>query len=266
LIDYGLAGRAALVTGGSRGIGRAVAAALLRAGCRVAILSRDAGSLEAARQALSGLGGEMVAVRGDVSARDDVLAAVQTVTDRFGAVDVLVNNAAIINRQTLLQLTEEEWDQVMATNVKSLLFTCQAVAPQMMRRGWGRIINAASYGAWHPSHAHGLYAASKAAVIALTKAWAAELAPYGIHVNAYAPGPIATDMVAGSPGAPEDVTRPVALRRMGRPEEVADAVAFLASERASFLTGAVLEISGGKYAVQDPWTAWAAASGPQVPK
>jgi len=262
LIDYGLTGRAALVTGGSRGIGRAVAAALLRVGCRVAILSRDAASLGAAQRALQDMGAELVAVRGDVAVRDDVRAAVESVIDRFGAIDVLVNNAAIINRDTLLQLTEDAWDQVMATNVKSLLFACQAVAPSMMRRHWGRIINAASYGAWHPSHAHGLYAASKAAVIALTKAWAAELAPYGIHVNAYAPGPIATDMVAGSPGTPEDVTRPVALGRMGRPEEVADAVAFLASERASFLTGAVLEISGGKYAVQDPWTAWAAASKP----
>ena len=262
MIDYGLTGRAALVTGGSRGIGRAVAAALLRVGCRVAILSRDAASLGAAQRALQDMGAELVAVRGDVAVRDDVRAAVESVIDRFGAIDVLVNNAAIINRDTLLQLTEDAWDQVMATNVKSLLFACQAVAPSMMRRHWGRIINAASYGAWHPSHAHGLYAASKAAVIALTKAWAAELAPYGIHVNAYAPGPIATDMVAGSPGTPEDVTRPVALGRMGRPEEVADAVAFLASERASFLTGAVLEISGGKYAVQDPWTAWAAASKP----
>ncbi len=260
VIDYGLAGRVALVTGGSRGIGRAIAAAFLRAGCRVAILSRNPTTLEAGRRALSAFG-DPLAVRADVAVRSEVLGAVHTVTDDLGPIEILINNAGITSRQNLLELTEDHWDHIMATNVKSLLFTCQAALPEMMRKRWGRIINAASYSAWHPPLARGLYAASKAAVIALTKAWAGELAPYGITVNAYAPGPIATDMSAedqASHGG--DPTRPIALGRVGRPEEVADLAVFLASGRASFLTGVVVEISGGKYVVQNPWDAWTQAS------
>jgi NAD(P)-dependent dehydrogenase (short-subunit alcohol dehydrogenase family) len=254
--DYGLTGRVALVTGGSRGIGRAIAAALLRAGCRVAIVSRDPDTLEAGRRALTELG-EPLAVRADVSAQDDVRGAVDTVASRLGPVDILINNAAVASRHGLMTLTQAHWDDVMAVNVRSLLFACQAVAPEMMRRRWGRIISAASYAAWHPSIGRGLYAATKAAVVSLTKTWAGELAPHGITVNAYAPGPIATDMAAADPDTPL-ATAPkfLALQRVGTPEEVADVVVFLASERAAFLTGVIVDISGGKYVVQDPWNAW----------
>ncbi|MDR7555498.1 MAG: SDR family NAD(P)-dependent oxidoreductase [Armatimonadota bacterium] len=260
-VDYGLTGKVALVTGGSRGLGRAIAAALLRAGCRVAIVSRNAESLEAGRRALAPLG-DVVVVQADVTVRRQVDEAVRAVECRAGPVDILVNNAGVTSRRSLAELTDDHWDEVMTTNVKALLFTCQAVTPWMMRKRWGRIINASSYAAWHPRLNRGVYAASKAAVEALTRAWAGELAPYGITVNAYAPGDIATDMMADmlAAGAGE-LTRHIALGRIGTPEDVADAVAFLASERAAYITGTVMAISGGKYIVQNPWDAWPQAPG-----
>jgi NAD(P)-dependent dehydrogenase (short-subunit alcohol dehydrogenase family) len=252
----GLAGRVALVTGGSRGIGRAVAAAFLRAGCRVAILSRNPETLEAGRRALAE-GGEVLAVRADVSAQDEMRAAVGEVASRLGPVDILVNNAAVASHHGLMTLTQAHWDEVMAVNVRGVLFGCQAVAPEMMRRRWGRIINASSYAAGHSTINRGLYAATKAAVVSLTKTWAGELAPYGITVNAYAPGPIATEMSLSDPDISlDEAARYLALQRVGTPDEVAEVVAFLASERAAFLTGVVVDISGGKYVVQDPWNAW----------
>jgi 3-oxoacyl-[acyl-carrier protein] reductase len=254
--DDGLAGRVAIVTGGSRGIGRAVAAAFLRAGSRVAILSRDPASLEAGRKALEPLG-ELLAVRADVGVRGDVDAAVRAVIDRFGAVDILVNNAGITSRKSLMDLDDAHWDDVMRTNVKGLLHCCQAVVPGMKARRWGRIINCSSYAAWHAALARGVYAASKAAVNALTKVWAGELGPWGITVNAYAPGDIRTEMMADLLGAQERrLTQRIALGRIGTADEVADVVVFLASERAAYLTGIVVEISGGKYVVQNPWDAW----------
>ena len=257
--DDGLAGRVALVTGGSRGIGRAIAASLLRAGCRVSILSRDSASLETGRRALSEIG-DTLAVRADVSVRDEMQAAVDEVALRLGPVEILVNNAAVSGRGSLTALTQAHWDEVMAVNVRGVLFGCQAVAPGMMRRGWGRIINAASYIAGHPSTGNGLYAATKAAVVTLTKTWAGELAPHGITVNAYAPGPIATDMAMSDPNMSlEEAAKYLALQRVGTPEEVADVVTFLVSARAAYLTGVVLDVSGGKYVVQDPWTAWTEA-------
>jgi 3-oxoacyl-[acyl-carrier protein] reductase len=256
MTDDGLAGRVALVTGGSRGIGRAIAARFLRAGCRVAILSRDAASLDTGLRALQGIG-EVTAVRADVGVRAEVDAAVRAVIDRFGTVDVLVNNAGITSRQALADLDDAHWDAVMRTNVKSLLHCCQAVVPGMKARRWGRIINCSSYAAWHAALARGVYAASKAAVNALTKVWAGELGPYGITVNAYAPGDIRTEMMADLLGPQEQrLTQRIALGRIGTVDEVADVVVFLASERAAYLTGIIVEISGGKYVVQNPWDAW----------
>jgi 3-oxoacyl-[acyl-carrier protein] reductase len=256
MVDYGLTGKTVLVTGGSRGIGQAIAAAFLRIECRVGILSRNIKRLEEVQGKLAALG-EIMTVPADVRIRDQVEHAVGEVNRRFGPIEILVNNAAITSREAFLSLTEAHWDEVMTTNVKGLLFITQAVVPSMMQRKWGRIINAASYAAWHPAVGRSIYSASKAAVIALTRAWAGELGPYEITVNAYAPGPIDTQMEADNlaTGARE-VTRPIALGRIGAPEEVADLVLFLASERARFLTGAVVEISGGKYVVQNPWSAW----------
>jgi 3-oxoacyl-[acyl-carrier protein] reductase len=260
MVEYGLSGKVALVTGGSRGIGRAIAGGLLRAGCRVAILSVHADSVETGRQALAPLG-EVMAIQADVTRRADVERAVRMVVNAQGSLDILVNNAGITSRSGLLQMTEAHWDEVMATNVKSLLLTCQTVVPIMMQKRWGRIINASSYAAWHAALNRGVYSASKAAVVALTRVWAGELAPYGITVNAYAPGDIATDIMADMLSTQADrLVRRIALARIGTPDEVADAVVFLASERAAYITGAVLEISGGKYVVQNPWDAWPQAS------
>lgn len=257
MIDYGLSGRVALITGGSRGIGRAIATAFLRAGSRVAILSRNPESLETAQRALADAG-EILPVRADVTARGDVMAAMDVVAKTFGPVDILVNNAGIASRKSLVDLDDHHWDEVMATNVKALLYTCQATVPSMKTRRWGRILNASSYAAHHASLARGVYAASKAGVNALTRVWAGELAPYGITVNAYAPGDIRTEMMADVLATEEEsITRRIALRRLGTPEDVANVVLFLASERAAYLTGAVVEIAGGKYVVQDPWNAWA---------
>jgi len=255
MIDYGLKGRVALVTGGSRGIGRAIASKLLEAGCAVAILSRHQESLDVGRRALEPLG-QVLAVQADVTVRREVGRAVRTVEDQLGRVDVLVNNAGISSKHALMDIDERHWDDVMETNVRSMLFCCQEVAPGMMQRRWGRILNASSYAAWHPSLNRGAYAASKAAVIAVTRTWAGELAPFGITVNAYAPGDIETDIMAEALATQADqLTQRIALRRVGTPAEVAEVVVFLASERASYQTGITVEISGGKFVVQNPWEA-----------
>jgi NAD(P)-dependent dehydrogenase (short-subunit alcohol dehydrogenase family) len=262
-VDDGLAGRVALVTGGSRGIGRAIAASLLRAGSRVAILSRNQKSLDAGRRALSEVG-DVLAVRAEVAAQDQVRAAVDEVASRLGPVEILVNNAAVSGRGGVMALTRKLWDEVMAINVLGCLFCCQAVAPDMMRRKWGRIINASSYIAGHPSVGNGLYAATKAAVVSLTKTWAGELAPHGITVNAYSPGPVATDMALSDPNVSlEEAAKYLALQRVATPEEVAEVVTFLASDRAAYLTGVIVDVSGGKYVVQEPWKAWTEAKAQQ---
>ncbi|MBO8141729.1 MAG: 3-oxoacyl-ACP reductase FabG [Firmicutes bacterium] len=241
--------RVAVVTGASRGIGRAVAERLAKDGCRVVLVSVRAGAAEDAAEAIARTGGQARGFSVDVARYKDVEQFVEQVKKEYGRIDILVNNAAVIRRGTLLSVTESDWDAVMAVNLKGPFNCCKFVAPVMMEQRWGRIVNVASIAAHTGdiTSAPG-YGPSKAGLVNLTKTLARELAPYGITVNAVAPHAIETDMSAQwSEERRRQVLQGIPLGRMGRPEEVAAAVAFLASDEAGFITGATLDINGGAW-------------------
>ena len=239
-----LAGKVALVTGGARGIGRAAAEALYRAGAAVAIADLDEpGAAEAARS----LGERALGLYVDVASAEAVQAMVDQVIKVFGGVDILVNSAGICKRRRMLEIPEKEWDLVLAINLKGTFLCCRAALPSMIERGWGRIVNVASISGKIGGLMVGVhYAASKGGVLALTKGLAREVAPHGITVNAVCPALVDTDM--SSLFTDEELKRyigTVPLRRLGKPEDVAQAVLYLCSEEASYITGEVLDINGG---------------------
>ena len=254
-MDLGLEGKVALVTGAGRGIGLAVARELGREGCRVAALDYCE---EALRELVgSWSSGELLPLRADVAESSQVEGAAQDILDRWGRIDILINNAGIYLVKPLLEMTEEEWDRVVAVNLKGVFNCCRAVLPAMKKARWGRIINASSFAAKIPALGASAYAASKAGILAFSRVLAGEVGPCNITVNCYIPGTIATDMTAGARAVGGDpLLDTLALRRWGEPEDVARAVLFLASEAAGYITGASLEISGGKLVVQNPWGAY----------
>ncbi|MEO8483486.1 MAG: 3-oxoacyl-ACP reductase FabG [Acidobacteriota bacterium] len=241
-----LANRVAVVTGGSRGIGRAIARDLAAAGARVAVCYRRR---EAEAQALvEELGGApaALAMQCDVSNEAEVNGFMAHVASVLGPVDVLVNNAGIARDGVLLFMDSARWNDVLATNLGGPFLCTRAVVRGMMVRRWGRIINVASASADTALPGQANYAASKAGVVGLTRALARELAPHGVLVNAVAPGLIETEMLEGlKPAVREKLLQGVALQRVGQPEEVARVVTFLASDAASYITGQTIAIDGG---------------------
>ena len=239
-------GWTAVVTGGGRGIGRAVVEAFVRAGARVAAMVP--GDETPIRDMLEA-GEAVFAIALDVRERTSVARAVVAAEERLGRIDVLVNAAGIIERTPFLELTEQRWHDVIETNLGGTFRMSQAVAAGMVRRRSGRIINIASTNALGASPAHQAYDASKAGVVGLTRSMAVELAPHGVWVNAVAPGWTRTAMAMaalGRPGEEERVREQLPSRRIAEPRDIAEAVLWLATETTRFLVGSIVVIDGGE--------------------
>jgi NAD(P)-dependent dehydrogenase (short-subunit alcohol dehydrogenase family) len=246
--DGQLTGRTALVTGAAGGIGRAVAVALARAGAGLAVCDLDRESLTDTCAAVEEHGGRPIPVAADVTNAGEVRAMVSAITSQAGPVDILVNNAGVLYPTPFDEIGEDEWDQVLAVNLKGTFLCSQAVLGQMRERGWGRIINMSSSAGKSVSTIGGAhYTAAKAGVLGLTRHLAKEAAPFGLTVNAVCPGLISTRMVSATldDAAVQRYAAQFPLGRLGRPEEVAALVAFLASDEAAYITGASVDVNGG---------------------
>jgi 3-oxoacyl-[acyl-carrier protein] reductase len=238
-----LTGKTAFVTGSTRGIGLAIAQALHKAGAKVAIVGRDRAKAQAVA---TQLGNGAAGVACDVAVGSQVEAAIAETEKALGPIDILVNNAGLTRDNLILRMSEEEWDAVLAANLKGAYFTIKAVTKGMMKRRSGRIINITSVVGITGNKGQANYAASKAGLIGLTKSVAREYASRNILVNAVAPGFIETDMTSGLPDeARAAMLGGVSLGRPGRPEDIAGAVLFLASDLAGYITGQVLAVDGG---------------------
>jgi 3-oxoacyl-[acyl-carrier protein] reductase len=240
-------GKVAVITGGSRGIGKAIALKFAEKGAKVVV--NYSGSQAAAEEVVSSIrsqGGEAIAVQGDVSRFEDAERLITTALETYGRVDILVNNAGITRDNLLIRMKEEEWDAVIDTNLKGVFHCTKAVARPMMKQRSGRIINIASVVGLMGNPGQANYVAAKAGVIGLTKTAAKELASRGITVNAVAPGFIETDMTAALEDTyKEKLFEQIPLGRLGKPEDVAGVVLFLASDDAAYMTGQVLSVDGG---------------------
>lgn len=250
-------GKAAVVTGGAKGIGREISRALLQEGCRVCMVGTDRAALDRTREEFSSLGTCMTQVC-DVSDARQVRAMFAAAAEAYGTVDILVNNAGVLRPCRIEDLGEADWDRSIAVNLKSVFLCTQAAVKYMKARG-GVIINASSYAALIPSVGQAAYAAAKIGVKSFTQVSAAELAPYGIRVAAYIPGVIATQLIEPliqDPARAEKMRGDIAAHRFGDPAEVASVVAFLASPKAGYISGCSVEIHGGKLCVQNPAAAY----------
>jgi 3-oxoacyl-[acyl-carrier protein] reductase len=239
-----LQGQVALVTGGSRGIGLAVATELASAGAKVAVVARDEARAQAAADGLPGEGHRGYGA--DVADSEAVGALVKRVEEEMGGLDVLVNNAGVTRDNVLMRIKDEDWDAVLDTNLRGAFNTIRAASRGMMKRRAGRVINISSVVGITGNKGQANYAASKAGLIGLTKSVAKELASRGVLVNAVAPGYIETDMTSDLPeAAREALSSQIALGRLGRPEDIAPVVRFLAGPGAAYMTGQVLVVDGG---------------------
>jgi 3-oxoacyl-[acyl-carrier protein] reductase len=245
-----LEGRAALVTGGGQGLGRAFCRALAGAGMRVAVADRNRSGAEAVASEVALAGGRAAAVHVDVAEEASVASAIEAAERELGPIDVLVNGAAVfstLRRRPFTEITVAEWDEVMAVNLRGVFLTCRALAPRMVERGYGKIVNISSATVWsgRPFYIH--YVSSKAAVIGFTRALANELGPHGVRVNAITPGATRTEVERATMTAREweQAAERTALRREEVPGDLVGAVLFLASPASDFITGQTLNVDGG---------------------
>ena len=244
-----LAGKVAVVTGGTRGIGLAIAGWFAEHGASVAVSGRDTDRLQTAVKELEAHGVPVLGVVADAGKREDADRLVEVTRERFGRLDVLVNNAGITRDGLLIRMKDDDWDRVMETNLRGAFLMTRAGAKAMVRlKTGGRIINIASTAATMGNAGQANYSAAKAGLIGLTKASARELAHWGILVNAVAPGLIETDMAAAIPAEARDaLLAQVPLKRIGTAREVAEMVGFLAGDGAAYVTGQVFHVNGGLY-------------------
>lgn len=252
---FDLTGKVALVTGASSGIGRASSLALAAQGAKVAVAARRIEKLQDLAAEIKSRGHEAIALQMDVTKKDEITKAVAKTVETYGRLDILLNNAGVAEFTAFMDMTEEQWDKTIDTNLKGYFLVAQAAAREMVKNnppaGGGRIINIASIasggvGVGFPSVAH--YCASKGGIVAFTEALADELAPMGILVNCIGPGLIITEMTEGilkDPKQAEGLLARVPLKRAGKPEEIAGAVVYFASNEASYTTGATLYVDGG---------------------
>lgn len=243
-----LTGKIAIVTGAGQGIGKAIALRLANAGADVAILDLNLQSAETAARDIETIGRKAIPIQADVSKSEDVDAAVRSALAEFGRIDILVNNAGIAGRTLpLTDLDESDWDEVIAVNLSGVFLCCKAVIGTMIAQDYGRIVNIASIAGKEGNPTMIPYSVSKAGVICLTKALAKEVTDYNIRVNAVSPAVIETPLMDGMVQSTIDyMVSKIPLGRIGKPEEVAAVVNFLASDEASFVTGQCYDVSGGR--------------------
>ncbi|HWN32495.1 MAG TPA: SDR family oxidoreductase [Pseudonocardia sp.] len=244
-----LTGTSALVTGGNSGIGRATALALAKLGARVVLSGRDEARGEQVVKEIRAAGGEAYFVSTELRDEASARGLAERATELAGPIDVLVNSAGVFPFGPTEQTTERDFDSVYDLNVKAPYFLVAALAPAMAERGHGAIINVTTMVAEFGAAGMGLYGSSKAAMVLLTKSWAAEYGPRGVRVNAVSPGPTRTEGTAAMGESLDELAKGGPAGRPGSPEEIADAIVFLATERSSFVHGAVLPVDGGRIAV-----------------
>ena len=243
-----LKGKVALVTGAAQGIGKAVALLLARNGADILVSDINLEKAEETAREVEGLGQQALAVKTNVAEANDVEKMVQTALERFGRIDILINNAGITRDKLLLRMSDEDWDAVLGVNLRGTFLCTRAVIRPMAKQKSGKIVNIASVVGTMGNAGQANYGASKAGVIGFTKTVAREYAPRGINVNAIAPGYIETPMTEALPEkAKEELKRMIPMDRLGKPEDVAEAVLFLVSEASTYITGQVLHVNGGIY-------------------
>jgi 3-oxoacyl-[acyl-carrier protein] reductase len=244
----GIDGRVALVTGASQGIGRACALLLAQSGAKVALCARNEAKLSEVAREISSTGGEAAAFRMDVANEEEIKSGAKAALERFGKIEILVNNAGVTRDQLIMRMKRADWDAVLSTNLTGAYLCIQAVISSMLKQRWGRIINISSIFGQMGQAGQANYAASKAGLIGLTMAVAREVASRQITVNAVAPGYIETAMTASlNTELKNEFVKTIPLGRAGTDMEVAHAVRFLASEEAGYITGHVLNVNGGMY-------------------
>ncbi len=253
-MNIDISNKVVIVTGASKGIGRVIAETFAKEGAKLSLWDIDFEELLIVADAISTQSGEKpIVIKCDVSSEYDVNEAVKITVEKYGSIDVLIANAGILNASKILETTAERWDEVFDVNTKGSFLCAKAVAPYLKLKKFGRIIFASSFAAIVPSVGSAAYAASKSAVVSLTRVLAAELGPWNITVNAYAPGMIPTNMSAIdtiSESRQNEMLDTLCIREWGSADDIASLLIFLASEQARYITGTLIDTSGGKFSVQ----------------